>query len=189
MVNPDTGDLRDALLFVATWGASSYTYAEATWSQNQADFINAHVHALEFFGGTPKILVPDNLKAVVLETHCYEYRHIKTSQVHIDYQVDYERHYYSVPFTLIKQEVEVHANSYSVVIYLAGVRGATLIRSYRHGHHSKLVSSQLPTSEWHASIGDATLADAILDRLMHNAHRIELKGTSMRQKMSRLDSK
>ena len=59
----------------------------------------------------------------------------------------------------------------------------------RYGHHSTLVSSQLPSSEWHASIGDATLADAILDRLMHNAHRIELKGTSMRQKMSRLDSK
>ena len=53
-------------------GASSYTYAEATWSQNQADFINAHVHALEFFGGAPKILVPDNLKAAVLKTHRYE---------------------------------------------------------------------------------------------------------------------
>jgi DNA replication protein DnaC len=59
----------------------------------------------------------------------------------------------------------------------------------RYGHHSTLVSSQLPTSEWHASIGDATLADAILDRLMHNAHRIELKGTSLRKKMSKLDSK
>ena len=43
--------------------------------------------------------------------------------------------------------------------------------------------------QWHASIGDATLADAILDRLMHNAHRIEHKGTSMRKIMSRLDSK
>ena len=59
----------------------------------------------------------------------------------------------------------------------------------RYSHHSTLVSSQLPTSEWHASIGYATLADAILDRLMHNAHRIELKSTSLRKKMSRLDSK
>ena len=59
----------------------------------------------------------------------------------------------------------------------------------RYGHHSTLVSSQLPTSEWHASIGNATLADAILDGLMHNAHRIELKGKSMRKIMSRLDSK
>ena len=45
-----------------------------------------------------------------------------------------------------------------------------------------VVLSQPPTSEWHASIGDATLADAILDRLMHNAHRIVLKGESMRKK-------
>jgi len=53
----------------------------------------------------------------------------------------------------------------------------------RYGHHCTLVSSQLPTSEWHTSIGDATLADAILDRLMHNAHRLELKGESLRKKM------
>ena len=72
VVNPDTGDTRDAQLIVAALGASSYTYAEATWSQNQADFINAHVRALEFFGGSPKILVPDNLKAAVLKTHRYE---------------------------------------------------------------------------------------------------------------------
>lgn len=58
----------------------------------------------------------------------------------------------------------------------------------RYGHSSTLVLSQLPTTEWHASIGDATLADAILDRLMHNAHRIELKGESMRKKM-RIDLK
>ena len=58
----------------------------------------------------------------------------------------------------------------------------------RYGHQSTLVLSQLPTSEWHASIGDATLADAILDRLMHNAHRIELKGESLRKTMSDLSS-
>jgi len=56
----------------------------------------------------------------------------------------------------------------------------------RYSHQSTLVSSQLPTSEWHAAIGDATLADAILDRLMHNAYRIELKGESMRKKMINL---
>ncbi|MCL6272296.1 IS21-like element helper ATPase IstB, partial [Sansalvadorimonas sp. 2012CJ34-2] len=46
----------------------------------------------------------------------------------------------------------------------------------RHEKTSTIVTSQLPTKEWHASIGDATLADAILDRLMHNAHRLKLKG-------------
>lgn len=56
----------------------------------------------------------------------------------------------------------------------------------RYGQQSTLVSSQLPTTEWHASIGDATLADAILDRLMHNTHRIQLKGESMRKMMNKL---
>ena len=83
----------------------------------------------------------------------------------------------------------MHAKSDSVVIYLAGRRGSTHIRSYLHDHHSTLVSNQLPTSEWHAPIGEATLADAILVRLMHNVHRIELKGMSLSKKMSRLDSK
>lgn len=51
----------------------------------------------------------------------------------------------------------------------------------RHESSSTIIISQLPTSEWHQSIGDNTLADAILDRLMHNAHRIKLKGESMRK--------
>ena len=56
----------------------------------------------------------------------------------------------------------------------------------RHGQTSTLVMSQLPTDQWYASIGDNTLADAILDRLMHNAHRLELNGESMRKKLAKL---
>ena len=56
----------------------------------------------------------------------------------------------------------------------------------RHGLHSTLVTSQLPIEHWHETIGDATLADAILDRLIHNAHRINLKGESMRKTKSSL---
>lgn len=52
----------------------------------------------------------------------------------------------------------------------------------RHNQSSTIVTSQLPVSKWHDSIGDATLADAILDRLIHNTHRLELKGKSMRKK-------
>jgi len=51
----------------------------------------------------------------------------------------------------------------------------------RHDSSSTAVISQLPTDQWYQSIGDNTLADAILDRLMHNAHRIKLKGESMRK--------
>lgn len=56
----------------------------------------------------------------------------------------------------------------------------------RHGNKSTIVTSQLPTTKWHTYIGDATLADAILDRLLHNAHKINLKGESMRKTRSTL---
>jgi len=51
----------------------------------------------------------------------------------------------------------------------------------RHGRAATIVTSQLPIEAWHAAIGDPTLADAILDRLVHNAHRLTLKGESMRR--------
>jgi DNA replication protein DnaC len=52
----------------------------------------------------------------------------------------------------------------------------------RHGSTSTTIISQLPTDQWYDGIGDNTLADAILDRLMHNAHRLQLKGESMRKR-------
>ena len=51
----------------------------------------------------------------------------------------------------------------------------------RHGSRSTLVTSQLPISLWHEYLGEPTVADAVLDRLMHNAFRIELKGESLRR--------
>jgi DNA replication protein DnaC len=51
----------------------------------------------------------------------------------------------------------------------------------RHGRGSTLIASQLPAEYWHDTIGSATLADAILDRLLHGAHRLNLKGESMRK--------
>ena len=54
----------------------------------------------------------------------------------------------------------------------------------RYGENSTVVISQLPVSEWYAAIGDNTVADAILDRLIHNSHRLELGGESMRKVMA-----
>jgi len=56
----------------------------------------------------------------------------------------------------------------------------------RHGETATMILSQLPTDQWYGMIGDNTLADAILDRLMHNAHRLNLKGESMRKLMADL---
>jgi DNA replication protein DnaC len=52
----------------------------------------------------------------------------------------------------------------------------------RHSKTSLIITSQLPISKWHEVIGEKTIADAILDRIVHDAHRIELKGESMRKK-------
>ena len=57
----------------------------------------------------------------------------------------------------------------------------------RHGHRATLVASQLSVDHWHAAIGEPTLADAILDRLMHNAYKITLKGESMRKRLAKSD--
>jgi len=58
----------------------------------------------------------------------------------------------------------------------------------RYGRKSTLVTSQLPVASWHPLIGDPTYADAILDRLVHNAHRIELEGESLRRANQRQDA-
>ena len=52
----------------------------------------------------------------------------------------------------------------------------------RHGLRATLIAGQLPIEHWHEYIGEATLADAILDRLLHNAHRLPLKGESLRKR-------
>lgn len=59
----------------------------------------------------------------------------------------------------------------------------------RYDRRSTLVASQLPLKHWHEAIGDPTLADALLDRLVHNAYKLELKGESMRKKRTPLNPK
>ena len=53
----------------------------------------------------------------------------------------------------------------------------------RHGRKATIIASQLPVSNWYNIIGEETIADAILDRLVHTSHRVELKGESLRKKM------
>lgn len=67
-----------------------------------------------------------------------------------------------------------------------GRRDILEILEDRHNVRSTIVTSQLPLKNWHEIIGDATLADAILDRLVHNAYKITLKGESMRKRLKSL---
>ncbi|MEX2489921.1 MAG: IS21 family transposase [Pseudomonadales bacterium] len=238
VVNPDTGEMREAQVFVAVLGASNYTFACASWSQKQPDWLSAHVQAFEFFGGVPELVVPDNLKSAVRKTHRYEpdinpsyqqlaahyqtaivparpykprdkakaevavqiverwimarlrhqtfftlaslnqairllldelnrrpfkklpgtrrsqfeqldkpalrplpgsryqYAEIKQARVHIDYHIEVDKHYYSVPHHLVKQVVEVQASRATIAIYCHGQRVASHPRSDRCGSHS-----------------------------------------------------
>jgi len=240
VVNPDTGEYRTAQIFVAVLGASSYTFACAHWSQQLPDWLDAHVQALNYFGGIPEIIVPDNLLSAVTKTHRYQpdinasylqlaehyqtaiiparprkpkdkskaeigvqiverwvmarlrhqsffmlsslnqairllvdelndkpfqklpgtrrsqfeqldkpvlrplpsnpyqYTDIKRARVHIDYHIEYDRHYYSVPHHLVKQEVEVQVCDNIVSVYHHGQRIASHLRSYHKGSHTTL---------------------------------------------------
>jgi len=238
IVNPDTGEFKQAQIFVAVLGASNYTFACASWSQKQPDWINAHIMAFNYFGGVTEIIVPDNLRSAVrkahrytpdlnpayqqmasyyqtaivparpykpkdkakaevavqiverwimarlrhhtfftlaalnkamgelltdlnqrpfkklpgcrltqferidkpalkpLPAHAYEYVDIKQARVHIDYHIEYDKHYYSVPHHLVKQQVEVHASRHLISVYAHGLRVASHPRRFQPGAHS-----------------------------------------------------
>lgn len=72
IVDASTGELVEVELFVAVLGASNLTYAEATYTQRGPDWIASHVRALEYFGGVPAALVPDQLKSGVSRACLYE---------------------------------------------------------------------------------------------------------------------
>jgi transposase len=72
IVDPTTGEIHEAEIFVGVLGASNLTYAEATWTQQLPDWTGAHVRMFRFFGGVPKLLVPDNLKSGVNKASFYD---------------------------------------------------------------------------------------------------------------------
>jgi transposase len=86
IIDPVSGELREAELFVATLGASDYTFAEATWTQKMSDWTGSHVRALEYFGGVPALVVPDNLKSAVIRA-CFHEPEVNRSYA------DLARHY------------------------------------------------------------------------------------------------
>lgn len=230
-----TGEVREAQIFVATMGASSYIYAEATYTQSLPDWIQSHVNCFNYLSAVPEIIVPDNLKSGVsqackydpqvnacyqqmaahydvaiiparpykpkdkskaevsvqiverwilarirkmsffslaelnqvirqlledvnnrhskhlngsrqqwfetmdkprmrpLPSHEYEYTDIKTVKVHIDYHVQYDSHYYSVPHHLVGEKLELHAKANMVEMYFKANLVATHARQYRYG--------------------------------------------------------
>jgi len=254
IVNPDTGEIQPAQIFVAVLGASSYTYVEAHLHQDLPSWIGAHVRAFSFFGGVPELLVPDNLKAGVKSPCRYEpdlnptyhdlaqhygvavlparvrkpkdkakvevgvqvverwilarlrnhtffsvadlnrelrvlcdelnrrpMRHLgqsrhqlfealdrlalkplpaqpyelatwKKARVHIDYHIEFEKHFYSVPYTLIHKEVDVRATEHTLEIFYRQRRQTAHPRSAALGRFTTQPEHMPPAhralSEW-----------------------------------------
>jgi transposase len=269
VVNPETGETREAQIFLAVLGASSYTYAEATWTQQLPDWIGAHVRACTFFGGVTDIWVPDNLKSGVskacrydpdinptyqdlashygcaviparkyrakdkakaeagvllverwilarlrkttffslsqlnrailpgsrrsqfealdkpalrpLPAQPYVFAEWKKARVHIDYHVEVDRHYYSVPYPLVKQEVDIRFTQHTIEAFFRSRRVASHIRSYRKGgfttlkehmpkaHQQYLEWTPQRLIRWAAETGPLTsrLVEAILGARIH----------------------
>ena len=72
LIDATTGEITKAQIFVATFGASNYTYACATARQTTADWLSAQVQALEFFGGVPRLIVPDQARALIKNPDTYD---------------------------------------------------------------------------------------------------------------------
>lgn len=72
LIDPETNDIRTAQIFVGVLGASNFTYAEATWTQQLPDFLGSQRRMFEFFGGVPALVVPDNLRSAVSKCCRYE---------------------------------------------------------------------------------------------------------------------
>lgn len=71
ITDPTTGEVRAAQIFVGVLGASNYTFAEATWTQQLPDWIASHVRMLEYFGGVTALIIPDNLRSGVTHASYY----------------------------------------------------------------------------------------------------------------------
>ena len=72
VIEPSTGEVMTAQLFVAVLGASNYTYAEATWTQGLSDWIGSHTRGFAFMGGVPTMVVSDNLRSAITKACFYE---------------------------------------------------------------------------------------------------------------------
>jgi len=230
-IDPLTGEIILTQLFVAVWGASNYTYAEATLSQTLPNWIRSHVHALEYFKRVPRVLVPDNLKsgvnkackyepelnptyaemaehygcavlparpyrgsrrelfetldlpsALPLPPQPYEYAEWIKAKVGFNYHITVDDHYYSVPFQLLHETLDVRQTATTIEAFHKSKRVAAHARSYVKGGYTTLKEHMPPKHrayaewsparfiQWAGKIGESTarLVEQVLaDRTYH----------------------
>jgi transposase len=253
VVDPETGEIRQAHIFIAVLGASSYCYAEAHWAEDLPNWISGHIAAFEYFGGVPEIVTPDNPKTGVkhpshyepdinptyqdmaqyydtvviparvrkprdkakaevgvqvverwilaklrnrrffglaglnqgiherleelldrtmehlgasrrelfeeldrpalkpLPAEPYEFAKWKQAKVHIDYHVEFARHYYSVPYEIIGEKVFIRATERTIEIFHKSRRVASHPRSRARGRHTTRIE-HMPANHRHYAV-------------------------------------
>jgi len=253
LTDPATGQRTQVELFVAVLGASNLTYAEASRSQQSPDWIHSHIRALEYLGGVPQAIVPDQLKSGVAHSHRYEpgiqrtyhemaqhygtiilparpqhprdkakvevgvliaerwilarlrhqtffcldelnqrifelceelnqrqmrrygksrrqlfeeldrpalrplpasrfsYGEWKYAKVNIDYHIEADHHYYSVPHRLVQEQVEVRLSAMTVEVFHRGQRVASHQRSAHRAHHTTVPEHMPKAHQQHLS--------------------------------------
>jgi len=109
-VDTKTGEIKYAEVLVVTWPFSMYTYVEAVEDQKKDSFINALINALQFFGGSPKVMIPDNLKAAVTKASKYEPEinsTFKEFAVHYGFAINPTRSYSPQDKALVEKSVDI----------------------------------------------------------------------------------
>ena len=249
LVDPQTSEPITTQLFVAVWGASNYTYCEATLTQQLPDWIGSHTRAFSYFGCVPKVVVPDCLKGAVVRAcryepelnptyaemaehygicvlparparprdkakvetgvliakrwilsalrhrtfysltelngaigellerlnsralrklqqsrrelfdlfdypnaqwvpeKLYEYAEWRVATVNIDYHIEVERHYYSVPFRLVREKLDVRLTAHTVEVFQKGERVVCQVRSFIPYRHTTLTEHMPPAHQ------------------------------------------
>jgi transposase len=135
VTDPISGTVSAAQIFVACLGASNYTFAEATPTQELAHWLGSHQRALAFFGGRPLPPTPFVLSEW------------KQAKVNIDYHSEFKRHYYSVPYWFVSRSVMVKITEHLIEIFYENQRIATHPRSRVPYRHTNL-PEHMPPEHW-----------------------------------------
>jgi DNA replication protein DnaC len=154
----------------------------------QRDWINRHRNiVIEGPTGTGKTFLACAIGKHLCE-HGYSVRYFRLKRLFSELTIAQGDGSYGRLLTKLAKMDLIILDDWGLESMSMGQRNDLLeIMEDRHGIRSTLIASQLPVKLWHETIGDATLADAILDRLIHNAHIIELQGESLRKKKAKLD--
>lgn len=183
-----TGEERQAQIFVAVLGHSNYTYAEASWSQTLPDWLESQARALEFLGELNEAIAElleelnrrpfqklegcrlsrfterDQPLLSALPVRPYRFAEWRKAKVHPDYHIEVKRAYYSVPYRLIGQRVDVRLSSHSVEIFHRGKPVASHPRAKERGRRA--------TADAHRPPPHAAVIAQSMERVLKQARRI-----------------